>query len=134
MTKNKKIITAVKNLRNSKKSIWDSNKTTAVNELKKIFTEEELKEIFISLNYPVDKINLVKSSRPDLGDYQYNGCMKLAGIYKKNPRSIAEEIVSELEKINYLIEETKGNVNFARSKEILDESLKRLEKLGNLLK
>ena len=38
-----KIITAVKNLRNSKKSIWDSNKTTAVNELKKILSQSQIK-------------------------------------------------------------------------------------------
>lgn len=54
--------------------------------------ELEIKEIFLSLNYPVEKINLVKSSRPDLGDYQINECMSLAKIAGKNPRVIAEEI------------------------------------------
>ena len=45
--------------------------------------ELEIKEIFLSLNYPVEKINLVKSSRPDLGDYQINECMSLAKLLVK---------------------------------------------------
>ena len=59
--------------------------------------EEELKEIFISLNYPVEKINLVKSSRPDLGDYQINECMALAKKVGANPREIAANVVKVLE-------------------------------------
>ena len=71
------------------------------------FLSAEIDNILKKLGYN-DEVVLNVSNRPDLGDYQYNGCMKLAGIYKKNPRSIAEEIVSELEKINYFT-----NINIA---------------------
>ena len=64
------------------------------------FLENELKNIIKSLGYE-DEVVLNVSNRPDLGDYQYNGCMKLAGINHENPRDIAIKIVSELEKANY---------------------------------
>ena len=45
-----------------------------------------------------DEVSVVKSSRPELGDYQYNGVMKLAGMNRINPRELAEKIVAELSK------------------------------------
>jgi len=71
------------------------------------FLERVIKEIIKKLGYD-DEVILNVSNRPDLGDYQYNGCMKLAGIYKKNPRDIASELVSELEKTEYFT-----NINIA---------------------
>ena len=71
------------------------------------FLESKINEIVESLGYK-DDIILSVSNRPDLGDYQYNGCMKLAGIYKKNPREIADQIVRELEKLKYFT-----NINIA---------------------
>ncbi len=47
-----------------------------------------------------DEVSVVKSSRPELGDYQYNGVMKLAGINRINPRELAEKIVAELSKFD----------------------------------
>ena len=70
--------------------------------------EEKLKKIINELGYELDKVELVVSSRKDLGDYQFNGVMMLAKKYKKNPREIAMEIVSELEKISEFT-----NVNIA---------------------
>jgi len=64
--------------------------------LKKV--SSEIKDIFNKLGYPVEEINLIKSSRPDLGDYQVNECMALAKKVSKNPRDIALEVTSELEK------------------------------------
>lgn len=64
------------------------------------FLEGVFKDILKELELE-DDVKLAQSNRPDLGDYQYNGCMKLAGIYKKNPRDIANMIVSKLEKTNY---------------------------------
>ena len=64
------------------------------------FLEGVFKNILKELELE-DDVKLVQSNRPDLGDYQYNGCMKLAGIYKKNPRDIANMIVSKLEETNY---------------------------------
>ncbi len=65
-----------------------------------VFLENELKNILAKLGYE-DDVKLNVSNRPDLGDYQYNGCMKLASLYKKNPRDIAVEIVDSLDKTNY---------------------------------
>ena len=70
--------------------------------------EEKLKKIINELGYDLDKVELVVSSRKDLGDYQFNGVMSLAKQYKKNPREIAMAILSELEKISEFT-----NVNIA---------------------
>jgi len=61
--------------------------------------EETLKKVIEELGYESDKVELVVSSRKDLGEYQYNGCMSLAKKYQKSPRDIATEIVSKLETI-----------------------------------
>ena len=46
-----------------------------------LFLESVLKDIINKLGYE-DEVVLSISTRPDLGDYQYNGCMKLSSIYK----------------------------------------------------
>lgn len=69
--------------------------------------EEKIKKIIIECGYDVDIVDLEVSSRPDLGQYQYNGVMQLAKIYKKNPRIIAEEVVEKMIDDDYL------NVNIA---------------------
>ena len=58
----------------------------------------DIKNILNSLGYN-DDVQVVKSSVPSLGDYQYNGAMKLAGMNRINPRELAEKIKIELEKI-----------------------------------
>ena len=68
--------------------------------------EKKLKSIIKECGYEVDSVTLVTSSRPDLGEYQYNGVMSLAKIYKKNPNIIAGEIVEYLKK-----DTTFSNVN-----------------------
>ena len=62
--------------------------------------EEYIKNILKELNYNVDEVTLNISSRPEFGDYQYNGVMNLAKEYHKNPREIAEEIVNRIKKDN----------------------------------
>ena len=54
--------------------------------------EEFLKEKINSCGYNVEEVTLNVSSRPEFGDYQYNGIMPLAKLYSKNPREIADEI------------------------------------------
>ena len=71
------------------------------------FLEKEINKIINDLGYE-DEVFLSVSNRPDLGDYQYNGCMKLAGIYKDSPINIANKIVSKLEELPYF-----KNVNIA---------------------
>ena len=69
--------------------------------------ENELTNILKELGY-VDKVKLLVSNRPDLGDYQYNGCMTLAKTYKESPINIANKIVDSLNKTNYF-----KNINIA---------------------
>ena len=55
--------------------------------------EEYLKNKINKCGYNVNEVTLNISSRPEFGDYQYNGAMALAKEYGKNPREIATEIV-----------------------------------------
>lgn len=43
-------------------------------------------------------MNVIKSNRPDLCDYQCDGVFNLAKEYKKNPLEIGEEVVAEIKK------------------------------------
>lgn len=56
-----------------------------------------LKEELKKLNYEVDA-KVIKSNRPDLCDYQFDGVFKLASIYHKSPIEIGEEIVECINK------------------------------------
>lgn len=58
--------------------------------------ENDIKNIIYKLGYDIDTVTLAISNRPDLGEYQINDAMKIAKIYKKNPREIAMSIVEEL--------------------------------------
>ena len=48
--------------------------------------------------FEVESVTLSPSARKELGDYQYNGAMNLAGKLHKNPREIAGVIVEALQK------------------------------------
>ncbi len=69
--------------------------------------KNDIKSILSSLGYE-EEVVISKSNRPELGDYQYNGCMSIAGKYKLNPRELASNIASELSKKDAYI-----NVNIA---------------------
>ena len=56
-----------------------------------------VKNIVKEFGYEADNVELLPSSRPDLGQYQYNGIMSLAKKYKKNPIEIANELVKILQ-------------------------------------
>ena len=58
---------------------------------------KDIHDILLSLGYDVD-VQVSVSNKPELGDYQYNGCMAVAGANHINPRELAEKIVSELSK------------------------------------
>lgn len=60
--------------------------------------EEYLKKKINECGYEVNEVVLNVSSRPEFGDYQYNGIMSLAKEYHKNPREIANEIVEVIKK------------------------------------
>ena len=95
-----------------------------------LFLEKEIKNILEKLGFS-DDVQLCVSNRPDLGDYQYNGCMKLAGIYKKNPRDIASLIVNELKNTNYFSDVNiagPGFINMTLSDEILIKYINQITK------
>ena len=59
-------------------------------------TETYLNEILKSMGYD-EEVSLVSSSVPSLGQFQINVAMPLAKKYHKNPKDIANEIVSKLD-------------------------------------
>ena len=60
-------------------------------------TEKYLCDVIKSLGYDIEKVNLVPSSRRELGDFQINESFNLGKINHENPRDIAEKIVSKLD-------------------------------------
>ena len=62
--------------------------------------EEYIKNKIKECGYEVEEVVLNVSSRPEFGDYQYNGAMAMAKTYGKNPREIATEIVECIKKDN----------------------------------
>ena len=62
--------------------------------------EEYIKNKIKECGYEVEEVVLNVSSRPEFGDYQYNGAMAMAKAYGKNPVSIATEIVESIKKDN----------------------------------
>ncbi len=60
-------------------------------------TEKYLCEVINNLGYNIDKVNLVPSSKKELGDYQINEAFSLAKINHENPREVADKIVSKLD-------------------------------------
>lgn len=70
--------------------------------------ENEICEKLNSIGYPLRKVTLNPSGRPEFGEYQINDAMNLGKELKKNPRDIAQEIINELEKDNRFV-----NLNIA---------------------
>ncbi len=68
---------------------------------------KDIEDILKGLGYD-EKVTVAPSNRPELGHYQYNGCMPLAGKNHMSPRELAEKIVQELSK-----NEKYTNVNIA---------------------
>ncbi len=44
----------------------------------------------------VESVQVSDASKPEFGDYQYNGIMALAKPYKRNPREIATEVLTHI--------------------------------------
>ncbi len=62
--------------------------------------EEYLKNKIKECGYDIEEVTLNSSSRPELGDYQFNGAMSMAKQYGENPRDIASKIVEAVKKDN----------------------------------
>ena len=58
--------------------------------------EKKILNIYEKCGYSAEEVQLVPSSRPDLGEYQLNDAMKFAKVYHKSPIVIANEIVEKL--------------------------------------
>ncbi len=81
----------------------------------------DIKKILEKMGYG-EEVVITPSNRPDLGDYQYNGCMAIAGKNHMNPRELAEKIVSELsqnDKYTNLNVAGPGFINITFSDEVL---------------
>ena len=94
-------------------------------------TEKIIKEVLIKNNFEEENVVLSVSSRPEFGQFQYNGAMGLAKKYKTNPREIAQKIVEELNK--YEIFENiniagPGFINISYSKKYITEYITEISK------
>ncbi len=94
---------------------------------------EELNKIFDTvlrdLNYEI-KVNVIKSNRPELCDYQFDGVFKLASMYHENPVTIGQKIVEKiklLERYNHYFKSVEfikpGFINIIISDEFINEQL-----------
>ena len=97
--------------------------------------EGKLKEIIKSSGYDIEKVVLVPSSRPDLGQYQFNGVMELAKINKMNPRIIADSIVEKMKESSDYSDVNvagPGFINITFSDEILSKYIDEVSKDVNV--
>ena len=66
-------------------------------ETEQIYIKNKINEC----GYDIEEVVLNISSRPEFGDYQFNGVMQMAKQYGKNPREIATEIVEKIKEDNH---------------------------------
>ena len=62
--------------------------------------EKYLKNKICECGYNIETVKLNVSSRPEFGDYQFNGIMQLSKEYHKSPVQIANEVVDLIKKDN----------------------------------
>lgn len=60
--------------------------------------EQIVKEVLQTLHYDQNSVKIIKSNRPDLCDYQFDGIFKMVKQYGKNPMELAKEIQEALAK------------------------------------
>ena len=97
--------------------------------------ELKLKEIIKESGYEIEKVALVPSSRPDLGQYQFNGVMELAKINKMNPRIIADSIVEKMKESSDYSDVNvagPGFINITFSDEVLSKYIDEVSKDVNV--
>lgn len=85
--------------------------------------EKDIENALNSLGYQ-EKVTVAVSNRSDLGDYQYNGCMSLAGKNHINPRELANKLVAILKEKNSYKDVNvagPGFINISLSDEVLIE-------------
>ncbi len=61
--------------------------------------EQQIAKHCQSHQIPLQEVQLLRSNRKELGDYQLNDAMKLAKVMHKNPKDIAQQLVEVLEEM-----------------------------------
>ncbi len=93
--------------------------------------EKDILNKFKEKGIPLDEVQLITSSKKELGDYQINDAMKLAKILHKSPRDIAEELVKCLEETGYFKDINiagAGFINLSFKDELLTEYVEKVIK------
>ena len=78
--------------------------------------EAQLLSAFQNKGYELEKVQLLKSNRKELGDFQLNDAMKLAKIMHKSPLVIANEMKEILEQTNLFSNITIAGVGLIESR------------------
>lgn len=89
-------------------------------------TEEIIKSVLVENDFNEENVILNVSSRPEFGQFQFNGAMAMAKKYGKNPREIAQKIVeglSKYEEFDNVNIAGPGFINISFSKEYLKKYL-----------
>ena len=86
-----------------------------------------INDSFKALNIEPKTTQVSDATKPEFGDYQYNGAMALAKELKQNPREIAAKLANELEK-NSIFSKVEvagpGFINLTINKDFLSKNLK----------
>ena len=92
--------------------------------------EEYIKKKLKECGYESEEVVLNPSSRPEYGDYQYNGIMAIAKSNQENPREIAEKLVNLIKEDNHYQDINlagPGFINITFSKEQLVDYINELD-------
>ena len=99
----------------------------------KQLVKEKIDNVLKKLGIKISSYSIDTPPDPEMGDFASNVAMVAAGLDKKNPREVADEIISEL-KNDPEIEKTEiagpGFINITLKSEIYLEELKKIVELG----
>lgn len=90
------------------------------------YMEEEIRQAFSEAGYEADYGKVTLSNRPDLCEYQCNGAMAGAKVFRKAPLKIAEEVAGKLQDSRWVGEVSAvapGFLNLTLKEESLAEYL-----------
>ncbi len=96
---------------------------------------EEMTKAFEEAGYDASYAKVTLSNRPDLCEYQCNGAMAGAKVYKKAPIMIAGDVVKKLQGSSVFSETSAVNpgfINLKLNKEFLAEYLRNMQEDENL--
>jgi arginyl-tRNA synthetase len=112
------------------KNLWEKINMEIKKSLNRLF-QEALTKIGIDENLTVSE-----TTKPEFGDYQFNGAMALAKKLKKAPRLIAQDIIENLPE-NKMIKTLEiagaGFINIRLKREFLEENILKLSNDKRLL-